>query len=60
MWELYAMWTWVPLFLLASYRAAGWSEQLARVAFGVIAIGGIGCYLAGLLADQFGRTRITA
>ncbi len=61
MWELYAMWTWVPLFLLASYRAAGWSEQMARVAgFGVIAIGGIGCYLAGLLADRFGRTRITA
>jgi MFS family permease len=61
MWELYAMWTWVPLFLLASYEAAGWSEQLARVAgFGVIAVGGIGCYLAGRLADRLGRTRITA
>jgi len=60
MWELYAMWTWVPIFLLASYRAAGWSEQMARLAgFGVIAVGGIGCYLAGKLADRLGRTRIT-
>jgi MFS family permease len=60
MWELYAMWTWVPIFLLASYQRAGWDPASARVAgFGVIAIGGVGAVLAGLVADRVGRTAIT-
>jgi MFS family permease len=55
------MWTWVPLFLLASYQQAGWSEVGARLAgFGAVAIGGLGCIVAGQLADRFGRTRVTS
>jgi sugar phosphate permease len=60
MWELYSMWTWVPIFLIASYELAGWSVQAARLAgFCVIAMGSIGSLLAGALADRLGRTRVT-
>ncbi|MGH8496838.1 MAG: MFS transporter [Gammaproteobacteria bacterium] len=60
MWELYAMWTWVPLLIIASYREAGWTMQAARLSgFAVIGIGAAGCVLAGILADRLGRTTIT-
>jgi MFS family permease len=60
MWELFGMWTWVPLFLMISYENAGYSPQAARLAgFGAVAMGSMGSMLAGKLADRFGRTTIT-
>jgi MFS family permease len=61
MWELYAMWTWVPIFLLASFQTAGRGAQIARFAgFAAIAAGTAGCILAGILADRIGRTKVTS
>jgi MFS family permease len=61
MWELYAAWTWVPVFLVASFRQSGWGERPAALAgFAFIAAGAAGSLVAGKLADRHGRTAITS
>ncbi|HBB94416.1 MAG TPA: MFS transporter [Blastocatellia bacterium] len=61
MWELYAMWTWIPFMIRASLSVRHSSPTFAEVgSFVVIGCGAVGCVAAGLIADRVGRTIVTS
>jgi MFS family permease len=62
MWELYALWTVVPLLAAAALAKDGAANatSVSAWSFGVIGVGGLGCMLGGWLSRHVGSARVAA
>jgi MFS family permease len=62
MWELYAMWAWLLVYVNASLAAQHQSVvgRASFLTFVAIGVGAFGCILGGILSDRIGRTATTA
>jgi len=57
MWELYAMWAWIALFLADAVDEQGSGLNPSILAFIVIAAGAPGSVLAGIVGERVGKRR---
>ena len=57
MWELYTLWTLLPLLLIAATPSLS-PQALSLLSFALIAVGAPGCWLGGWLSQHLGSRRV--
>jgi MFS family permease len=63
MWELYAFWAWIAAAAAAAFASrlgVGAEDAAGLLAFCAIALGGLLCAPAGIIADRIGKARVAA
>lgn len=60
MWELYAFWAFVPVWLAAYFAGQNPPASISLLSFSVIAAGGVACVMGGFLCVRFGVKRVAA
>ncbi|MGB0720978.1 MAG: MFS transporter [Gammaproteobacteria bacterium] len=60
MWELYALWAFLPVWLLAYTRNQGLDLNISLWTFAVIAVGAVTCAWGGIVSLRWGSARVSA